>query len=107
NGNFLGGTDMHMSIGGCNMAIDPRNGRMYIAGLGNTNMFIGSTNIHSPKYAAAFDKDGTPLWVKQGAPSTDGFYGNIAIDKEGSIYIGGGTLAADTFAGYTTQFTGP
>jgi len=91
------------------------NGKFYIYGQYNPDygdLAFGSTSISGtggilgyPIFLAAFNPDGTNLWVKQSTPDNNILTRNCKplLDEDGNIYIGGDAypIGVNSFNGYT------
>jgi len=105
NGNFLGLVNLNSLLTNGHLARDVRSGRYYYAGDGNSAfvpMYVNGNMLTSAKFIAAYNNDGKLAWLRQSDPGTaGGFYGDIAIDKDGSLYLAGLWVVGEKFDGYT------
>jgi len=107
NGNFLGSVNLNSLLTNGHLARDVRSGRYYYAGDGNSAfvpMYVNGNMLTSAKFIAAYNKDGKLAWLRQSDPGTaGGFYGDIAIDKDGSLYLASLLAVGEKFEGYSAN----
>ncbi|WP_417366682.1 PKD domain-containing protein [Flavobacterium beibuense] len=76
-------------------------GNFYIGGNTNSDgtLTINGETITSNMYIAAFNNQGNYLWKQGNTPGINGFIEDLCLDNNNNIYITGGTLNNDSFAG--------
>lgn len=76
-------------------------GNLYIGGTTNIqgSIIINGETISSKMYIAAFNSQGDYLWKQTNSPGISGTIEDLCLDNSNNLYITGGTLNNDSFAG--------
>ncbi len=105
NGNFLWQQSGTGSPYGQSVAVDSNNAAIVVGSMGNGGNFGGiqvasGNNGHANMFLAKFDSAGNAVWARSLASSGDALGRSLALDRQGSIFLGGTYLDNTTLGGF-------
>ena len=101
---LLGASSASSDTSGCGVAVDPAGINVYVCGLFETSIMIGTTNLTGSAtswniFIAKFNNSGALTWVQQPTGGKPRAGVGVAIDKVGYVYVTGQFTNTISFGG--------